>query len=349
MFDNKSNLKILLIQFKPAGDVLLLTPVIQAIKNHYPDSIISFLVNEKESILIKDFTPIDNLIKIKKQSKKGLVNYYKYLKENLTLIRLIKKQKFNIVIDYIGNPKSALLTFLSKAPVRIGRELQMRSFAYNNKIRITDKNINTVSRRLLHLQPLGINSGYISPKIYLNETDLFFAYKFIKSLDIRSDRKIIFLAPNSPRSSRRWKPEYYISTGRVLIEKYNSKILLTWGPGEEEYTKAILNGIGSDAEMIPKTSLTEMAAIFSKGYLIITNEGGAKHIANAVGLRSITIYGPTNPYVWNDIDMNKNPAVRADVPCIQCEKRVCPLEHHVCMEKVYPEIILKIAGSILEL
>ncbi len=327
---------------------MLLTPVVKALKNNWPDSHISFMANEKESILIKDFKLIDDLIKIKKLPKNGVINYYKYLKKNLSIIRSIRKNNYDVVIDFIGNPKSALITFLSRAPIRIGRRLRARSYAYNKKIEKYTYNLNTVLKRLNHLQPLGINSGYISPELFLNKKDLSFAEKYIHSLKINPDRPVVFLAPNSPRSSRRWKQEYYISTGKALTKKYNAKILLAWGPGEEEYTKAILNGIGNDAEMIPRTSLTEMAAIFSQGYLIITNEGGSKHIANAVGLRSITIYGPTNPFVWNDIDMEKNPVVRADVQCIQCEKRECPLEQHICMEKVTPDMVIEIADSILK-
>ena len=66
----KSNPHILLIQFRPAGDVLLLTPVIKSLKKKYPAARISFLVNEKESILLKDFRLIDNLILFKKNIKK---------------------------------------------------------------------------------------------------------------------------------------------------------------------------------------------------------------------------------------------------------------------------------------
>ena len=90
-----------------------------------------------------------------------------------------------------------------------------------------------------------------------------------------------------------------------------------------------------------------MAAIISASDLIISNDSGTKHIANAVGVRSITIYGGSNPFVWNDIDMKKNPALRADVPCIQCEKRECPLGHHLCMKNLTPDKVLETADSIL--
>jgi len=344
---NKSNLNILLIQFKPAGDVLPLTPVVKAIKIKYPSARISFLVNEKESILLKDFHLIDNLILIKKLSKKGVANYFKYIIYNFLIIKNVRKIKFDVVIDFIGNPKSAMITLLSGASTRIGRDVGLRSSAYNKIIEKPDPDTNTVIRRLAHLKPIGINPVYIAPEIALNRQDKKFGIDYKKSLMLSANRKIVILAPNSPRSSRRWKAEYFITIGKELIKKYNAKILLVWGPGEEEYTKAIVKSIGDDAEMIPQTTLTEMAAIISKSDLIITNDSGPKHIANALGVRSITIYGPTNPYVWNNIDMKKNPALRADVPCIQCEKRVCPMEKHICMEKLTPGKVLKIVDSIL--
>ncbi len=337
---------ILLIQFKPAGDVLLLTPVVRAIKIKYPAAKLSFLVNEKESILIKDYPSIDNLILVKKFSKKGFVGLFKYNLYNLSLIKKIRKMKFDIVIDFIGNPKSSLFTLLSGAGMRIGRDLGLRAVAYNSIIKKSSEDTNTITRRLAHLKPIGIKIEHIAPEIILNEKDKKFGNDYINSLKLPAKKKIIIIAPNSPRVSRRWKAEYFAEVGKALGKKYKAKILLVWGPGEEEYTKAVRGGIGPGAEMIPLTTLTEMAAIISKADLIITNDSSPKHIANALGVRSIAIYGPTSPYVWNDNDMKKNPALRADVPCIQCEKRVCPRERHICMENLKPDSVLKIVDSI---
>ncbi|MBN2038518.1 MAG: glycosyltransferase family 9 protein [Spirochaetes bacterium] len=338
----KTNLRkarFLLIQFKPAGDVLLLTPVVKAIKKKYPDSNITFLVNEKESNLIRDYSLIDDFILVKKHSKKGFKNYFSYLTYNINLISRIRKKKFDVVIDYIGNPKSGLITFLSGSPIKIGRK-GSRSYFYNRKIDIQDKNINTVVRRLCHLKPLNIESDYMPPEININSEDRKTAEKYFNLLKIKPGRPVIILAPNSPRSSRKWPADNFITTGKNLISKYNAKILLAWGPGEEEYTENILQKIGNNAEMLPRTTFTEMAAVFAKSDLIICLDGGAKHIANAVGIRSITIYGPTNPFVWNHPDWNLNPVIRADVPCIQCERRTCPMQQHNCMIEITPDIVM---------
>ncbi|MFH0976448.1 MAG: glycosyltransferase family 9 protein [Spirochaetota bacterium] len=345
---SKSMLNILLIQYKPAGDVLLLTPVVKTLKKSFPDCNITFLVNEKESSVIKNYKLIDNFILLKKHSKKGLFNYINYLKYNLSVNLQIRKTRFDAVIDFIENPKSAFTAFFSGAGIRIGRKTGLRSLAYNKRIEIHENNVNTVLRRLYHLRPLGIEASYIPPEINLEERDIKFAEQYFNSIKLNNERPVIFLAPNSPRSARRWKAEYFAETARALIKTHNAKILLAWGPGEEIYTQKILSTIGFDAGMIPLTTYMEMAALFYRSVLIITNDSGPKHIANAVGVKSITIYGPTNPHVWNHIDMKNNPALRSDVTCIQCEKRECPLKRHICMENLTPDMVIKTADLLLK-
>lgn len=342
----KEDFKILLIQYRPAGDVLLLTSVVKAIKERYPRSSITFMVNEKESGLIRDFPLIDDFILLKTMKKEGVSGFLKYLTYNLGIFLIALKSSYDVVIDFIGNPTSAIFTFLTRAPMRIGRNLRLRRVAYNIVVPAYHEGMNTVEKRLSHLRPLDIDALYVSPEVFFSEGESAFADEYIESLGIEPDRKILFLAPNSPRSSRKWKREYFVLIGKWLIEKYNAKILLAWGPGEEEYTETITREIGKDAEMIPLTSLKEMAAIISRSGLMITNDSGPKHIANAVGVPTITIYGPTDPGNWNHPDWKANPVLRADVPCIQCERNVCNRERHFCMEGVTPNEVMRAVESV---
>ena len=336
----KPDFKILLIQFRPAGDVLLLISVVRALKKKYPRCRITFMVNEKESSLIRDFSLIDSFILINNINKNNILNYFRYLLYCLSVYAQSFRNKYDVVIDFIGNPKSGLAAFLSRAPIRIGRDLGIRRFAYNNIIPPHRDNMNGVAKRLAHLKPLGIDIEYISPIINFSDKDLIFANCYIKTLNIAPDQRIVIIAPNSPRSSRRWKADYFIETGRALIDRYNMKILIAWGPGEEEYSAIIAGCIGKGAEMIPAATLTELAAIISMAGLVITNDSGVKHMANAAGVGTVTVYGPTSPYTWNHPDWELNPVIRAEVPCIQCEKNICSMENHLCMENVAPQIVL---------
>lgn len=341
-----SGVKILVIQFRPAGDVLLLTPVVELLKEKIPDAEIYFLVNEKESRLIEHFPLIDRIIPVKSVPRRGL-NFPRYIAATVRLMRKVRRERFDIVIDFIGNPRSAQITFLSRAKMRIGRRVGLRSLAYNRRITRIPERMNTVLKRINHLTPLGIESAYRPPRLYLSDQDKKFASDYIGSLQGDDSRPLVFLAPNSPRPARRWKAESFVTVGKRLIEEYGAKVLLAWGPGEEEYTERIRTGIGNDAEMIPLTNLTEMAAIISHADLMITNCSGTKHIANALGVRTIAVYGPTDPLVWNDPDWERNPALIADIPCIQCERRVCPLDVHRCMEAVNPDMVMHEVGKLL--
>ncbi len=154
---------------------------------------------------------------LKKYTKNGITNYFNYLLYNFSLIKQVRKLKFDIVVDFIGNPKSALFTLLSKAPIRIGRNLGLRSIGYNNIIQKPDTDTNTVLRRLAHLKPIGIDTEYIAPEIMLNRQDKKFGDDYIESLNLSAGRKIFILAPNSPRSSKRWMAQYFTHVGKALI------------------------------------------------------------------------------------------------------------------------------------
>jgi heptosyltransferase-3 len=336
---DRNDVKILIIQFRPAGDVLLLTPVVELLKERIPDAEIHFLVNEKESQLIEHFPLIDTIIPVRRISRRGL-NFLRYIAATMQLMLKVRRERFDIVIDFIGNPRSAQITFLSGAKMRIGRKVGLRSLAYNRRVPRSPEKMNTVLKRINHLTALGIESTYRPPRLHLSEQDKKFASDYIGSLGGDDTRPIIFLAPNSPRPARRWKAESFMAAGKQLVEEYGARVLLAWGPGEEEYTEHIRAGIGGDAEMIPLTNLTEMAAIISHADLMISNCSGTKHIANAVGVRTIAVYGPTDPLVWNDPDRERNPALMADIPCIQCERRVCPFDVHRCMEAVTPDMVM---------
>ncbi len=341
-----TGVKILIIQFRPAGDVLLLTPVVELLKEAVPDAEIHFLVNEKESQLIEHFPLIDTIIPVRKIPRRGL-NFLRYIAATMQLMLRVRRARFDIVIDFIGNPRSAQITFLSRAKMRVGRRVGLRSLAYNRRVPRPPEQMNTVLKRINHLAPLGIESAYRPPRLYLSEHDKKFAKGYVSSLDTDDSRPLVFLAPNSPRPARRWKAESFMAVGKQLVQEYGAKVLLAWGPGEEEYTKRIRDGIGGDAEMIPLTNLTGMAAIISHADLMITNCSGTKHIANALGVRTITIYGPTSPLVWNDPDWERNPVLVADIPCIRCERRVCPLDVHRCMEAVTPDMVMHEVGKLL--
>src|SRR5205823_2351989 len=105
------------------------------------------------------------------------------------------------------------------------------------------------------------------------------------------------IIPTHRRASRRWPLDSFAELAHQLKQS-GYAVRLFWGPGEQEYVER-LQRIAPKAQLIPPTSLRQMAALLSRCLLVVTNDNGPMHIAAAVGTPTVTIYGPTDPYAWN--------------------------------------------------
>ncbi|MFC2062175.1 glycosyltransferase family 9 protein [Elusimicrobiota bacterium] len=296
----KGTEKILVIQFRPVGDVLLTTPVIEYLKKKFPEIEVSFLTYEHFYPVLQGNPFIDKVIKIKNVSKKGIINFLKYVVYRSSIIKAIRKEKFNIVMDYIGLPSSAIMTFLSGAQYRVGYgHHKGRGLLYNIKaLRSTE--VYTVSKKYDLVRALGIDidAPVIDAKIYLTDKDKEYAEELFERYGLNSKFTVLF-SPDSPRQYKKWDIESYGELGRILAERFKASILLLHGPGEKEYCKKLGDIIGEAAILLPDTGLLQAAAIMEKVSVAVFNCGGMKHISVAVKTPSITIFSKTSPVVWH--------------------------------------------------
>lgn len=297
----KGNEKILIIQYRPIGDVLLTTPVAEYLKKKYPNIKIDFLVFDKFYPILKNNPFINEVLRMKKVSKKGLLNFIKYVMYKIKIIQRVRNENYDIILDYIGLPSSAIICYLSGAKYTVGyKHLRIRNIFYNMKAQHDKKTKYTVSRKYDLLKPLGINANepVINTKLYLSDEEKLFADDFFKTNGIGGQFNVLF-SPGSPKIFRRWSVENYRDLGKMLINKYGAKILIQYGPGEKEYCERLKKSIGMESILLPKTTIMQMAAIIKNVSLGIFNCGGVKHIGIAVGTPSITIFGKSNPDNWH--------------------------------------------------
>ena len=133
--------KILLIQFKQRGDIILTVPIARKLKKTFPDSQIDFLCFPMGKPILKHISFIDNLI---------ILNHQKGFLESLKVLNRIYREKYDIVLDYMNNPRSALFTLISRAPIRICLN-SARKWIYTDIIPNNTKGLYIVEQKLLFL------------------------------------------------------------------------------------------------------------------------------------------------------------------------------------------------------
>lgn len=327
--------KILIIQLRRIGDVLLTTPVIETLRERFPEAQIDFLVERSAYDILVGNPYLNNII----VSNKSFF-------EQIKLMRKIRNEKYSMVFDFLGNPRSAWITFFSAARYRVGFDFPARKFAYNICLKRDPKPKYLVDFKLDALKAIGINAPRkktffhvpLDTKVFINDS---------LGNSLIEDKILIGLAPNSRRKARIWLKEYFAQIADLLIDKYNSQVILFWGPGERQTVEEIASLMKSKPIISPPTDLKQLAALIKRCDVMITNDNGPKHIAVSVGTPTATIYGPTNNKTWNPPDAPLYVAVESDVNCLGCNKQEC--ETMECMKKVTPDMVEEVVVELLKI
>ena len=164
---------------------------------------------------------------------------------------------------------------------------------------------------------------------------------FLERYNISSDEKIIILAPGggenakSTMITKRWPEKNYVNLIKKFQRDPSYRIVLTGGPGDREITNYIIEQCPGCLDATD-LSFGNMASIFQRCSLFIGNDSAPNHIAAAMGIACIGIWGPTDPRQWAPPDKNSNIIIHEGIECHPCFKdgRFPHCSHIKCMTSI---------------
>lgn len=285
-------MKILVVRFKQIGDSILASAICNSLKETFPDSKIDYVLYEHVSPLFKHHKYIDNSITITNEERK---NPFKYLFK----VFKITRKKYDIVIDVMSTPKSELFTLFSlRAKYRIGRLKKYRGYTYTDKIEEPKNAKDKVDKFLAMLKPLerDFNVKYDS-SYSISVTDKEKSYMKEKMIAAGLDfSKPIFACAINSRVPRKVYPiDNMIQVISHLIDKLNIQIIFYYSPAEKNFAKEThrkLNNSKNIFSNIETSSIRELAMLLSNCDLFFGNEGGPRHLAQALDIPSFAIFSP---------------------------------------------------------
>jgi len=320
--------RILIIQLRRIGDVLMCTPALRALRKKFPDSYVAFLTEKESASVLSENPYLDELIV---WDKKKYSNTFYSVKKILQL----RKKSFDTVIDFFGNPRSAWASFLSGAKYRIGYHLKGRGIFYNLKVSTDQTPKYAAQSRLDVLQMLGVEGKDVDLDFVPSQKSEEFAKRFFEEKNVESKDFVISVSPTSRRHFNRWFLERYAQLGDWLVDLYNAKIVLVWGPGEKPVVEKLSSLMKKEPIIsAPTPTLQELGAILKRCDLHIGNDNGTKHIAVAAGLPTLSIYGPHSEVSWTFPDPNRHKWVKKKVDCPECEKIKHSCKELKCLDEI---------------
>lgn len=329
--DLKGINKVLVIKLRAIGDVLISTTILPNLKNRFPNAKIHFLTEPQSGALLKYNPFIDNLITFGRKES----GYLKFL------LRL-RKEKYDIVFDLFCNPRSAQMTFATKARYRVGYSFRLRRYAYNILLKSRSDIVHNVDFNLDELRALGIDVVSRLPVLYISEIEESFAENFLQAKTKKGDR-IIGINAGGGWEAKLWNLEKFAQLADKLMDDFGFKVIIFWGPGQGNIYKKIQSMMNNTPIIPPPTTLLELAALQKRCEFIISNDSGPMHIGAAIGTPTLGIFGPTKPQLQGPLGENCTTIVKSGLECLGCNLTKCNIGN-LCMntltvEEVYHKII----------
>ena len=358
MFKNVK--KILVIKLRHIGDVLLTVPAIRALKETFPDSSISVLVNSDTKNVLEDNPLIDNLI-VFDRNIKNLKPFKRYMKE-ISFFKQIKSKKFDMTVDLTSGDRAAIISLISGARYRIARDPCGAGFLGKKHIytHLAQKDVG----KHMALQNLGvvrqfnIDTKNLSVDFFIPQEVEIQTKEVLRQKNIKNNDNIIHVHPTSRWLFKCWKDEYMAEVISWLIGK-GFKVVVTSAPDDKELKKAkdILSLVSSRIahnssqliDLCGKISIKELAAISKAADLFIGVDSAPMHIAAAVKTPVVALFGPTNESLWGPFGTG-HIVLSKSLSCKPCKKGSCEgLELRECMTAIKPDNVKKAASKILNI
>ncbi len=325
---------ILIVQTAFLGDVILTTGLIRGTHQVFPEAAIDVLVIPQTAGVLKNNPYIREILIFDKRSSK--------LKAFRQTLKRLRAKRYDVVITPHRSFTTGMLIQLAGIPVRVGFDVSpIRHFLTH---RVAVPATGHTSEKNVHLLSV-FGRKRVCPQSELFPSDQDKAKVRLLMNNFPGRRPTIAIAPGSVWQTKRWPKSYFVELTSALKDDFN---LVFIGSKEERHLCAeIIDSAGARTALnfAGLLSILESAAIIEQCDLMLCNDSGALHIANAVQTDVFAFFGPTiqsfgfYPYRSNDYVFEVN-----DLYCRPCGKhghKSCPEKHFRCMLEITPQMVVE--------
>ncbi len=275
----EERLKILIIQLRQLGDILLSSPLAQAIKAEF-DAEVHFLTSHIGSNLLKGNPYIDKILTL----HQGIVS-------ELKTLFTVRREEYYAVIDAQRTGRSKRITLFSGAPLRIAFRKRGENFYYNRLVDWKNRGY-TVWERLELLKPLGIkNPPLLLPKFFLLPEEVERGRELLREFNLR-EGEFFVVVPTSRRMERSWEPEKFGRLAAKISSLTSLTPLFAYAPGEEEFARLSFEACGKGVLLPSPLPVRLFGALLSLSAFSVGNDSFSSHLSFALGRKTFVILGP---------------------------------------------------------
>ncbi len=326
--DPAASARILLLRLRRIGDVILTTPAVAALRKAFPRAALTYVVEKPYARLVEGNPSLDRVIVV--DPKLGLG-------ETLRLVRDIRREHYDAVLDFHGGPRTSLWTFLSGARFKVGYSLRGRGWPYDVAVLRSrpEGPIHSVENHLNLVRALGVDVAE-APDLELpparpeekEHLDSIFKENRLKGT------RVVVVHISAGNLFRDWGTENLASLARRLAGIRGVRVILAGGPGDRDRETAVLGrGDVAALSVVGELNLVELRELIGRAALFVGPDSGPMHIAASTRTPIVALFGPNLP-AFNAPWRRKAKIVEKDLACRPCKQRECGTGDFRCLRTI---------------
>lgn len=327
---------LLIVRLSALGDVVHVLPALAALRAARPGVPIGFAVEDRAAGLLEGHPHIDRLHVVPRGAlaKVASKDPLAVLRALRATVRELRRERYEVALDFQSNFRSAALAWLSGAPRRIG---QPRPFSKEgSRLLMTEqppavgKEVHKIERNLRLLSCLGIAPGPAARGVVAEPPA---AAAAAEAIVAAGPRPLVVIHPGVSAfgALKAWREDRFAALGEALATD-GARVLFAWGGPAEERTARALAAAAPGTAVAPRTAgILGFAALLRRADLVVGVDSGPLHLAAAVGAPVLGLYGPKHPGTYGPFWPGSE-VVRAGLDCSPCRHRRCPREDVVEVE-----------------
>jgi heptosyltransferase-3 len=337
--------KILVIQLGDIGDVIWSIPTFWALKETFPRAGLFVLLRKHRGDFLLDDAHIENIFIVEEGS----------LCDSLKLVKKIRGENFDLLFDLRADDRGAYLALFSGAKIKAaqyypGIPWRNRFFTHLVKeVPAAEKSPGAAQQSLKIVHGFGIQESTAVPKVFVAEEARKTILERLAREKIPLQNGLVTINPFSRWSYKEWPMDRWRRLSLWIWRRYQMPVILTGSPAERGRADALAAGTdGLIFNFAGKTTLREMAALLEKSSLHLGVDSAAPHMAAAVGVPTVTLYGPSDWREWA-FPGEQNRVVVPDMDCVPCCQKGCNGQgRSVCLENLPVERVQAVVMEIFK-
>lgn len=347
--------RILVINPFGIGDVIFSMPLVEALRKAFPDATIGFLCNERTADLVRLNTSIDQTFIFQRDLFRRLwkKNPFLFFKDLGALLALVKAYQFDTAFDLSLGREYSFFCWRIGIKKRIGFDYRGRGIFLTDKIRLEgyeNRRVAEIQMDLLDRARVPYEKEIVALPIRASLSVIKEADHFLRQKGVQSGDRLIALAPGGGKSwgkdalYKQWDPERFAKSVDLYSSDQKVKVLLLGDHSEQgllERTAALLK---TPSFVVAGEPIEKVCVLLQRSNFLCCNDGGLLHLAAALGVKTVSVFGPVDEKVYGPYgDHAAHEVLTEPVACRPCYKKFhfppCPYDRR-CLKDLAVEKVV---------